>query len=323
METSNELWLLKLQSAEGTAETSLVDSDFVECDAGSKIDEDIQTTEINLLGQGMQQDYASVGRKKANFTMVFPLRRFSDTKEKPDWVKALQIAGFAVGSHNGYWVCRPSSTLRKSGTIWHYSGDPNPSASIVTKIGNAKADWKIELPFSGDNYGKVTLTGVGSLVSIPALATQPIVDKDRSLVPGLTGVTMQINGVSTYQCTNLEFSGNQGIESMVKPTDTSGVGISRIKGRKIKFSCKAYTEVPATIDPMTALYNSTVGLSNVYWGTGSMLKIDAQNTQITKCARGEENGITVWDIEGLVGGNAFTIKCDGGNSSSSSSSSSH
>jgi len=322
MISTERLFLLKLQDTEGTPETTLVGTDVFEADPGSKIDPDPSKTPIKLVAGKRDQEATVIGRKLANVTLNAPMRPWgaSGSRVTPDWVRALQCAGFEKTENNGYWILKPTSTVRKDCTVWMYSGDLRSSYSLLQKVGNVKFDFTINMDFSGDVISKIELTGMGRYDGAPSNATQPSVSRNRTAVPALTGCTMQIGGDSDYRVLSLTITGNQPTEATVLPTHASGVGINEITDTELKISCKAYREITTTADPEASLYNLTTGALRVWWDADNDVKIDGGYMQIIDVKPSDENGVETWDIEGILQRNDLTIRCLGGTSSSSSSS---
>ena len=321
MKDALKLFLFQLQETEGTPETDLTGTDFIEADPGSGIEPDVVVTDINTAGNGFDQDAAVVGKYMCNSTLVFPLRNWgaSDSNVLPDWATVLQCAGFSLTQNNGYYILTPVSNSIQDGTLWTYSGDLRASQSLLTKAGNLKFSPKFTLDFAGESIGKIEFTGVGRYGGAPTTATQPSVTKNRTAVPPLRSVTMEINGDSNYRCLNLEIDFNQDVDATTLPSDVSGVGKSEITTRKVKFTAKCYREITATVDPESAMFALTEGAINVSWYISNEIQILSGYSQITKVSPSEENGVQTWDIEGQLNRNDFIIRVLGGSSSSSSS----
>jgi len=313
-----KLFLLRLQNVERTPETVLLNSHFIEVIKDSKLEPDVQETAIKLVGSGIDQYPSVVGRRKANCTLAHYMRGYG-TGNLPHWVNNARAAWFTLSENNGYYILRPSNVAQIAATVWEYSGDTGASSSLVYKAGNIKFDWKITLDFSGDNVAKIEFTGVGAEVADYANATHPVVVKNRTAVPGLTGVTLTINGDSDYRPLQFEFTGGQPVEATVDPSQTSGVGICKVTDREIKFTGKVYRDVTGTTSPSSALRAGTAAATSFSWGSGECI-LRSNYTQITKCVPTEENGIQTWDLEGICQRNHFEIRVKGGASSSSSSS---
>jgi len=316
-------FLFKKQSVEGTPETSLVGTDFLELEPSSGIEPDVTATEINLVGNGFDQDAAVIGRYRANVTATAPLRPFgaADSSTAPDYGALLECAGFSETEQNSYFDYVPISTSTTDGTLWEYSGDLNTSSCLLTKAGNLKFDWKVTLDFSGDVIGKIEFTGAGRYDGASTTATQPSITKNRTAVPPLRGVTMQINADADYRPISFEFTGNQEVEPTVLASHASGVGLSKITSRKIKFTGKFYRDITTTTDPQAAMFALTEGLTSFSWSTTNGIVVAATYTQITKVTSSDENGCQTYDVEGQCNRNDFKIRVLGGTSSSSSASS--
>ncbi len=322
MEDKLKLFLFQKQDTEGTPETDLTGADMVELEPASGIEPDISPTEIDLVSGSFDQDAAVIGRYRANVTATAPLRPFgaADSDVEPDFGPILECAGFSVNAQNSYYDYVPVSTSTTDGTMWEYSGAKGANLSLLTKAGNLKFDWKVNLDFSGDVIGRIELTGAGRYDGAPTNSTQPSVTKNRTAVPPLRGVTMQINADADYRPISFEFTGNQEVDPTVLASHVSGVGMSKITSRKIKFSGKFYRDVTGTTDPQAALFALTEGLTSFSWTSTNGVVVMATYTQLTKVTPSEENGVQTYDVEGQCNRNDFKIRVIGGTSSSSSSS---
>ncbi len=310
MENTLKLFLLKLQGTPDTPEAALVAGDLAEVDPSSGIESDTQVAEIDLVGGGYTQDIAVVGRKKCNVNLNFPIRE-EQAGHTPKLVEAIQCARFAVTESAGYFVLTPSNTVQTDCTVWEYSGDLGASLSLVHKAGNVKFNGKLSFDFSGDSYGKCELNGVGQEVAAPIVGSQPTVTKDDSVVNALLGVTCTINGDADYEPLSLEIDFGQEVENKTLASDTTGCGGSVVTKRKIKFTTKVYRAIPATVDPIAALYAATEGTLNLAYGAADLIKIECNNAQITSVKKDEDAGIETYTIEGQINQNDLTISITG------------
>lgn len=305
-----KLFLIKIQADEGTPEVSLDGANFFWVFTESKLDNAIAITELDLTGDGYDQINAVVGMEKGNTELIAPLRNYGDGVT-PEIDVAMQAAGFDLTTSVPYYIYTPSDTNRKSCTVWCYSGNKNAGDAVLEKLGNTKFDWKLDFDFSGNMYGRITFTGDGRYIADPSDDSHPAVTVNRTNVPSLKGSSLTINGSTNYRVVSLGLAGNQPISTTPLFSDPTGVGITGIDEKKIKFTTKVYLDKVATIAPIAALKARTEGLLDFSWGTGPLAQITGNYSQITKCTKSTEGGFQTWDIEGQLNRNDFELKLRG------------
>ena len=312
-----ELFLLKAQGAlnmnyTAAGATTFAGSDLIEVLDGSTIDSQ-QTSEavVNVAGV-LDQDAAIPGEEPSKGTInmkMIPAVNSGDSI--PDWARMLTYccafsSAQTTSAGADYFLITPISTFTNAGIIQHYTGSTDSNGSIAAKHYNCVADWKITL--SANKVPEISFPLVGAFYGESA-GTQPSVSKARVSATALKGATIVIIGSSTYRFISGDISGNQAPQNTTDPSQSNGMGVSKITDRKIKSTAKVYADTIATNDPKTALRNSTEGAIQFQWGSGaSKINIGGTYAQITKCERADQNGITTYDLELQWNRNNFKIE---------------
>lgn len=322
MVPSKELFLFKEQTSIGYDYTtagaaSLAGTDLIEPERGSSFEDDRESEEIILCGNGLDQDAAIPGAVPANAKMTFPMTPARNNGTvvgtvEPYWGQMLHIAGFSVGATTGAGVPTkflygPINAPTSAGMIWKYSGDLATNASLLEKGYNLLADWKIT--FDGAKAPRIEFNLKGAYYNIPIDATQPSVTKARISAIGFKGATISFAGSAAYKMARLEISGNQSISHFPDLSQAGGIGNGEIGDRKIKGVARILATKAATADPRTAIINSTEATTQVAWGaTTSKIQIDMAYLQITKCKQIDVGGLTGWDLEYQANRNDFFVR---------------
>lgn len=313
MVKSQELYLFAKQSSPSygfndatAAGAGLTAADIIEPMKDSTAEWDPQMEQIETVAGGFEQDAAVPGDEPFNATLRFPMTPGLPSgtlagRTMPYWMKVADaMCGYSVGASTTAGPSRfamiPVNNFTTAGLLRHFTGDMAASGAIATGGYNLAADWKCTV-----EAGKVPMieyTATGGTYSI-ADATQPSVTKARVAPRAFKSATVTFLASSSYKLIKMDFSGNQAPQNLVDPSQASGRGASEITDRKVRFTAQFYTLKLATVDPITALRNSTQGTLVLQWGsTTEIVKISATYAQITKCVKSDANGVTVWDIEG-------------------------
>lgn len=315
-----ELFLLKIQSDNETAQTDLNSGNLIEVMSDSKFDYQNDTSEVALVSGTFDQEAAVPGKRSTDITLKVPLRPFgaSDSGVAPDFGALVRVCNFEEIENEGYFKYQPISTAGVSATCWHYAG-LSATTTNLQKASNLKGSaWKI----SGE-VGKLATfeTPLVGVYDSYGVGVMPTVSRNRTVVPALLSMTMVING-SAYKVISFEVDGNQDADNDIDGTDAAGGGQTNVTARKIKMTAKVYMDLQTSLDPIAALEAQTLGAVQLYWGSSSEIKIDAGYSQIVDVKRSDQNGKTTFDLSLQLNRNDFSLSVLGGNSSSSSSSSS-
>jgi hypothetical protein len=303
------LLLCKLQSTFGTLETSLAGSDLMETDGVPTLNVNPNATELDLVAGGFDQDASVMGVMENELNFSVPMR--ASGSDTPGQVGVLLEASgmLKAESVDGVFTYNFSSTQSewKHLTAWMYSGALGASVSLLRKGGNGIIipKWTFETgkPVKMDCKASLTFGGVA------ALATQPLVTKMRTIPAALLGCSlMTINGSAGYRMISCEIDPKQEAKLTVNPGDTYGNGLSVIVGRKLDWKAKVYKDLPATVDPETALLARTEGALTMSFGVvPQKVTFSATYSNINDIKHSNQNGVETWDISGQLVRNDFTI----------------
>jgi hypothetical protein len=126
---------------------------------------------------------------------------------------------------------------------------------------------------------------------------------------GASAVT--INGDTDYKMISGEIDSGQEVSLTMDPTNTYGYDLSQITKRKISWQAVVYQDVPATVDPQTALQNQTTGALTFTYGTApNKISFTSSNAQIDNIENGEEGGVQTWTLSGKISTNDLSVELD-------------
>ena len=319
MHILKEIFLYQQQSSNNFAYTdagaaTLAAADLIQVAKGSTIDHEISMEPVELVAAGFDQYSAVVGKFGAKGSLKFLMNPASGGGlVLPQWAKVMQgscdysLAATTAGTTPSNWLLAPVSTPTLSGMLDHYSGDLAASASLRARYYNLKGSFKItgeankvptiDFALDGAFYSEID-------------STQPDVtsSKVRENPFAFKGATVVVLGSSLYNVKSFEFDSGETVVNRDNASQTGGAGQSDVTDRKIKVSLKCYAEKHATIDPLTALQNDSEGVLSLTWGSGTKaIRLAGTYFQITERKKGDENGITAFDIKGQLNQNNFVV----------------
>jgi len=322
MHSQKEIFLYKPQGSDNLAYTgagaaTLTATDLAEVEKGSSLEPDIQVEPIEIVAGGFDQYPAVPGKEAGKGTLKFPMNPASgDGLVLPQWGKVLYgscdfaLASTDNGASAANFAMTPISTPTNAGEAWHYTGDAAASASLLSKFYNLKGSWKISAPAGKVPRIEFNLSGAfyGETDATQPAATDIAAAKAREIAYALKGATVSTFGSASYKVLSFEFEGGEQTTNRDDISEANGCGKTENTDRKIKFSIRCYADKQATIDPLAALAASTEAAISVAWGAGTKkITIGGTYAQITSRTKGDENGITVFDIKGQMNRNDFTI----------------
>lgn len=302
---SLDVVLLKNQAVRGTAETDLDDGDVAEVEVGAKLTVEPRVKDIDLVGS--PQNQSIIGPHECGISLTYPMRTGGAASNGQigsallSCLLALDTETFTPTYKDSEWV---------DSTIWAYSGSQDTSLSLLYKIQNVMFGAKIALDFSS-SYAALQLEGKGVLVAAPALATQPVITPSTVVVPSLMESTVSLFGDVDFIPVSMEFDLGPDIAVTLKPSVASGLGITVPSSkRKIKWSAKVYHDSGVT--PHTQLLAGTLGTISVAWGTAPnrFVITSTSKAQITKVDKSEQDGVTCFDLSGIIVDNSISIQLD-------------
>jgi hypothetical protein len=315
---NQELYLYKCQSTGGYTEaiaaTDTVDgTNLIEPLKESDISPEPAGDAVEIVAGNFDQDAWVPGAISAKGTLKFPMTPAFHTTPgstnpgtiSPSWGKCLNgMCGFAEAVSSGTkFAYTPVSVNTTAGLIKRYYGDTASSSSISDLFFNLKADWKII--FAANKYPTIEFSASGNFAAQTESESQPTVTKSRQTPYAFKGATISVLG-KTLKIINGEIGGKQKESNRVDPSESNGMGTNEITDRKIYWKVKTYAALGTTM--FTALETQVEGATSFQWGpTGKVIKVSAAYGQNTKITKGEENGVTTWEIEGQCNRNDLTI----------------
>jgi len=311
MEMARKLSLLlcQQQATFGTAETDIVAADVMETIGPATVDLDPGTTDIDLVAGGFSQDAAIPGLYSLglNFSVY---ARAAAADDVGQFGKCLLWSGMTVSEGtDGIFTYTPTSTQSSftDFTAWLYSGSLASTGSNITKGSNGIISPKFTF-----EAGKPTIMACQAKLrwaGVSVVGTQPAITKLYTLPSALVGAsTLTINGDTDYKLLSAEIDMGQVTSLLKDPKQTYGHNNATITDRKIKWTAKVYKDIPATVDPETALLNKTIGAFTIEYGTvPQKVSFNSTYSQITGIKHDEEDGVECWTLEGLFERNHFTV----------------
>lgn len=303
-----------IQSTFGTEATVLSTVDVAEVMEGSKLGFTAKTSPVVLVGAGFSQNASVRAPSVADVTLIYPLRTSGVQDTETDLQRVLECSGLLKsGPTSHVYTYTPTSTQSqwKDMTVWGYSGDLSSSAAYKRILYNCMFSPKFILDFKDDGYAKVEFTGKGVYKGPPSAATQLSVTKDAGLVQPLRGVTLNFFGDTDFDLLKLEFDFGQEVTTTSKPTDSTGLGMTLITKRAIKWTATVYRDTAA--DAETIYSAATLGTISCAWGAAPnkiTIATGASKAQITEIADADSDGVETYEVSGIVVDNDITIAFD-------------
>lgn len=303
-----------LQAAFGTEALVLSTFDVAEVMEGSKCGFTAKTSPVALVGAGFSQNASVRGPSVADVTLVYPLRTSGVQDTETDLQRALQCSGLLLSgptSHKYTYAPTSVATSWKDMTVWGYSGDMSTTAAYKRILYNCMFNPKFTLDFKDEGFAKVEFTGKGVYKGPAAAATQLVVTKDAGLVQPLRGVTLTFFGDTDFDLLKLEFDLGQEVTTTAKPTDSTGLGMTLITKRAIKWTATVYRDTAA--DAETLYSAGTLGTISCSWGDAPnkiTIATGALKAQITEIADGDSDGVETYELSGIVVDNDMSIEFD-------------
>lgn len=308
--------LLKEQSVIGTAEVGLTATEFFEVE-DPNFSIDTKTTGINTVGAGFMQTQEIVGSSEVSFSGSLPFKTGAVEGAYGNIYQALKLCGWKgtitdsdADAGMDKVVIAPSNlqSEHKSATVWAYSGNKDTSGSIVHKFRDLKLSGKISLDFDS-GVAKLSVDGKAILTSEPEVGTQASTTASVVVAPSLIGATISFFGSASYIPSSIEFDFGQQVSTDINgSTAISGLGQSHISDRKISWTAKVYEDT--AVLPVTTLRAGTLGTISVAWGTTPnkfTVASGALKAQIKSVKRGKLNGITTYELSGILVDNSMSV----------------
>lgn len=299
----------KLQSALGTKQSSLANTDFrtVGDDFALNYKPEFREQALaqGIFGQpSMIKSMASV-----EASVKLPVIPTGSTAT-PNIHDFLLSCGLKYSLSLNTHTYEPSSaidTYWKDMTLWAYTGNKTAASSLLTKahsiMFDLKLSWEIGAAMMAEFTGKGTPDGVPTAASyvsgdLALLSTVPPAFLKSTELTILGGTYCVLKGEITL--------GNQ-IEMIKCPSDDSGFIRSTIKSRKSTFSITCYQDM-GNEDPLNEMDDETIGDIQLTFGVaGSRLGVGSSSAQITNCQNGVDGDLNTHEISGYFVNNFWNL----------------
>lgn len=311
---SNALGLVlgQLQSAFDTAATVLDATDVLEIQGGYSIDQAVRTNEVDLVGGGWTQNQSVLGPRDATVSMTMPLRTGGAADSVGQIATLLKASMLDETDVSDVYTYVPTAKYSEWNalTLWNYSGNLDSSGCMLEKFHNVIGSMKFSLDF-GTGVALATFDGKGVYSAAQEAGTQPDVTPSAIVVPSLVGATISFFSDTDYCLLSIEFDLGFDVSPTLQPnaTDGSGLGVTVPGKMKAKWTAKVYHDT--TVNPITALLARTLGTISIAWGTApNKFTISTTKAMITEVKKSEDNGITTYDLSGILVDNNISIAID-------------
>lgn len=303
--------LLEKQTDRTTPETTLGINDFCDVLEPGKLTISPEVEQDNRGSTGFDNYPPTIGRTQTEIGLTFALHSLGSAKN-PDFVRAMECAGWERRLDTDYIIMHPISEIVNAATVWGYSGGPGTQKAFVEKFGNVMFDGSISL--EAGKRAVLKLTGKGKYLAKPIRATMPNIDAQRERVvsPPLLSAVITVNGIS-YGFLKGEITFGQAVESNVDATDTYGGGDSDITDRKLEWSATVYQKIDSSYIPHDNLFAGTTGVLDFQWGKiydapHPDCRIYAPKATLIDVKPGNNNGVNVWELKGIIEENDLELR---------------
>ena len=270
-------------------------------------------TEPDNRGSGTFEQYpATIGKWESDFTMAFSL--YSLGSDEPDFVRHFEASGWVKTDHDGYARLKPGrKDLHKAMTVWGYKGDPGHANSQLQKWGNVMYDAVITL--EGAKKAAVTFTGKGKYIDQPQRATMPDVEayREREAAPAVINATIEIMG-QKYKFIKFELTPNNDVQNNIDASAEFGSGDTETADLNLEWSATVYFQpTSGVLQPHDDLKSGQAGRINFEWGTNHgtpdlQLITGDLGAQLLTVQDGNNNGISTFELTGIILGNDIELR---------------
>jgi hypothetical protein len=305
-----DVFLAKIQTTRGTAETGLVSTNFATFGATSTLETLFDLAPLEYASGTFGQEQGVVGAARCPITIEVPVIPTASSTE-PFVGGFFKACGMEVVTATNLHTYSPSSTPAnwKDFTIWKYSGDKASGASLLAKASSCMFNVVLTGKLGGPLMAK--FTGLGCCPEVPAAASYVSGTLTLPSVPPaiIKTTTCTILGTS-LKC--IEFEWDMGNEVVLVPDPSKDYGYlwADIGKRQSKFKAKVVQESHATYNPFTNLAAGTLATTTITFGvTGSKITLasGASKSQIVACPESDEGGIKLYDLEANLIDNSWSI----------------
>jgi hypothetical protein len=308
-----DVLLGKLQSALGTKQTSLVNTDFRTIDDTFELTYTQEMVEQALAQGFFGQPQRIKGLCAVDAKVSMPIIP-TGTSTEPNVTDFLKCCGMSYALATSKHTFAPSSDVAtdwKDMTLWKYTGSKVAGESLLTKAHSIMFD--AELDFEIGKPAHATFTGKG----VPD-GTKPdaasYVSGSLSVLSGAVPAVVKSTAmtIAGYSLNILKANvklGNE-VQLIRSMSDESGYLQSMITGRKSTFTATVYEETPASKNVYDLFSAQTLGNFDLTFGTaGSRISIvSTGKSEIIDVKPGNDNGVSTWEISGAFVDNSWTLE---------------
>ena len=316
------LALLEKQTSIDTPETVLAANDFTD-NLEAWTGDISPTAQEDLRGSGVYgNNPRTIGRYDNDVSLVYSLYS-RGSGVQPSFIKAMECAGWERRLSGSNILMVPKSEITEACTLWGYEGGPGTNKSLLEKWGNIMFDGTISIVIG--ERATMTLNGKGKRVADPVISTMPDVGayREKKIAPAFMEGAITINGVA-YNLIKLDLNFGQTIENNVDGTDEFGGGDTEMTDRNIEFTCTVYQKPTLAKIPHSNLKNQTSGTFDLKWGrifNYPDLRLYSTGSVFYDVKRGDNNGVSTWELSGYFQDNEIQFEVYNNNGSSYSSTS--
>jgi len=306
-----DVLLVKTQAAIGTAQESLANTDFMAVDKNFTLDFNQEQATPDMVAGIFGQTQQVPGLYSYDAKITLPIIP-TGTSTEPTVGALLKASGMTVSTATNKHTYSPSSTYTawKDVTLWSYTGDKASGDSLLSKAHSCMFDWTLTAEVGQPCM--LEFTGRGPAYAIPAAATYvsgslaPL----SAAIPAVLKATTVTIAAQTYKLLKFTTTIGNEVRLLKDPRATGGYFRGDIAKRASKWTATVYQENLSDLDPHTELNTPSFTSFSITWGTaGSRIKVaaDTNKAQITSVKNVDEEGIKVFELEGIFVDNGFTL----------------
>ena len=303
----------KLQSALGTKNTvmSLIDSTAVL--DGFTMDYIQEFSPLDFATATFGQEAQVKGVASVDVKVDMPIIPTGSTAACSADV-FLQSSGMSVTTATNLKTYAPSSDTTgvwKDLTLWSYTGEKTAGQCVRTTAHSAMFDFVLK-----GELGKpamLSFTGKAATDTAPDSSSFPTgtVTLPSQTIPATIKATTMTVGSRALKVLDFEVTMGNTLSLIKDMSAAYGYSGCTITKRESKWKARAYAQSAATLSPFPIQDGPTLSDLSITWGptAGSRITVaaDSSKCQITSIKNEDEDGIKVWNMEGLFVDNGWSL----------------
>lgn len=226
-------------------------------------------------------------------------------------------SGMGVTTSTNLKTYTPSSDTTgvwKDMSLWSYTGEKTSGATYLTKTHSAMFDWEL----TGE-LGKpvmVNFTGKGAVSGDVTSASYPtgVVTIPSTVIPATIKATSMTVAGKAMKLLSFSLSIGNTVSLVKDMSSTWGYSGATITNRESNWKAKAYSQSAASLSPFPVMTSDTAAALSDFSVTfgpvaGSRITVSSgtNKSQVTKVTQSEEDGINIFDMEGIFVDNDFSV----------------